>query len=199
MFLKINNKILLILILLTFKTEILFSATPENFIKDITNKASEILRKNIDKEIKSEELIELAKDSVDIKGIGLYSLGKHKKTIDEKQLNEYEILFKNYFLKSFSSRLSEYSDPKINVVSQKYLNEKYTIVSSVLVGDEKRPEIKIDWRVYTKNPEKPLIRDLIIEGLSLARTQREEFNSVIKGADGNIEVLFTNLREFNNK
>ena len=199
MFLKINNKILLILILLLFKTEILFSATPENFIKDITNKASEILRKNIDKEIKSEELIELAKDSVDIKGIGLYSLGKHKKTIDEKQLNEYEILFKNYFLKSFSSRLSEYSDPKINVVSQKYLNEKYTIVSSVLVGDEKRPEIKIDWRVYTKNPEKPLIRDLIIEGLSLARTQREEFNSVIKGADGNIEVLFTNLREFNNK
>ena len=199
MFLKINNKILLILILLLFKTEILFSATPENFIKDITNKASEILRKNIDKEIKSEELIELAKDSVDIKGIGLYTLGKHKKTIDEKQLNEYEILFKNYFLKSFSSRLSEYSDPKINVVSQKYLNEKYTIVSSVLVGDEKRPEIKIDWRVYTKNPEKPLIRDLIIEGLSLARTQREEFNSVIKGADGNIEVLFTNLREFNNK
>ena len=199
MFLKINNKILLILILLLFKTEILFSATPENFIKDITNKASEILRKNIDKEIKSEELIELAKDSVDIKGIGLYSLGKHKKTIDEKQLNEYEILFKNYFLKSFSSRLSEYSDPKINVVSQKYLNEKYTIVSSILVGDENRPEIKIDWRVYTKNPEKPLIRDLIIEGLSLARTQREEFNSVIKGADGNIEVLFTNLREFNNK
>ena len=199
MFLKINNKILLILILLLFKTEILFSATPENFIKDITNKASEILRKNIDKEIKSEELIELAKDSVDIKGIGLYSLGKHKKTIDEKQLNEYEILFKNYFLKSFSSRLSEYSDPKINVVSQKYLNEKYTIVSSILVGDENRPEIKIDWRVYTKNPEKPLIRDLIIEGLSLARTQREEFNSVIQGADGNIEVLFTNLREFNNK
>ena len=199
MLLKINNNILLVLILLLFNTGMVFSATPENFIKDITNKASEILRKNIDKENKSEELIELAKDSVDIKGIGLYTLGKHKKTIDEKQLNEYEILFKNYFLKSFSSRLSEYSDPKINVVSQKYLNEKYTIVSSVLVGDEKRPEIKIDWRVYTKNPEKPLIRDLIIEGLSLARTQREEFNSVIKGADGNIEVLFTNLREFNNK
>ena len=199
MLLKINNNILLVLILLLFNTGMVFSATPENFIKDITNKASEILRKNIDKENKSEELIELAKDSVDIKGIGLYTLGKHKKTIDEKQLNEYEILFKNYFLKSFSSRLSEYSDPKINVVSQKYLNEKYTIVSSILVGDENRPEIKIDWRVYTKNPEKPLIRDLIIEGLSLARTQREEFNSVIQGADGNIEVLFTNLREFNNK
>ena len=145
-----------------------------------------------------DQLIELAKNNVDIKGIGKYTLGKHKKNISETQLQEYEKLFYQYFLKSFSSRLSEYSDPKINVLSQKYVNEKYTMVSSILVGDEKRPEIKIDWRVYTKNPDFPLIRDLIIEGLSLARTQREEFNSVIQSADGDINVLFENLRKFNN-
>ena len=145
-----------------------------------------------------DQLIELAKNNVDIKGIGKYTLGKHKKNISETQLQEYEKLFYQYFLKSFSSRLSEYSDPKIDVLSQKYINEKYTMVSSILVGDEKRPEIKIDWRVYTKNPDFPLIRDLIIEGLSLARTQREEFNSVIQSADGDINVLFGNLRKFNN-
>ena len=132
-----------------------------------------------------------------IKGIGRYTLGKHKKSITNDQLIEYEILFNQYFLKSFSSRLSEYSDPKINVLNQKYLNEKYTMVSSILVGDDKRPEIKIEWRVYTKDPDKLLIRDLIIEGLSLARTQREEFNSVIQGGDGNINILFDNLRKFN--
>ena len=175
-----------------------FSQTPENFIINVTTKASEILKKNIDKSQKSEELIELAKESVDIEGIGRYTLGKHKKSITNDQLTEYEILFKQYFLKSFSSRLSEYSDPKINVLNQKYLNEKYTMVSSILVGDDKRPEIKIEWRVYTKDPDKLLIRDLIIEGLSLARTQREEFNSVIQGADGNINILFDNLRNFNN-
>ena len=175
-----------------------FSQTPENFIINVTTKASEILKKNIDKSQKSEELIELAKESVDIEGIGRYTLGKHKKSITNDQLTEYEILFKQYFLKSFSSRLSEYSDPKINVLNQKYLNDKYTMVSSILVGDDKRPEIKIEWRVYTKDPDKLLIRDLIIEGLSLARTQREEFNSVIQGADGNINILFDNLRNFNN-
>ena len=175
-----------------------FSQTPENFIRDVTTKASEILKKDIDKSQKSEELIELAKESVDIDGIGRYTLGKHKKSITNDQLTEYEILFKQYFLKSFSSRLSEYSDPKINVLNQKYLNDKYTMVSSILVGDDKRPEIKIEWRVYTKDPDKLLIRDLIIEGLSLARTQREEFNSVIQGADGNINILFDNLRNFNN-
>ena len=196
MFLKINNKILLILILLLFKTEILFSATPENFIKDITNKASEILRKNIDKEIKSEELIELAKDSVDIKGIGLYTLGKHKKTIDEKQLNEYEILFKNYFLKSFSSRLAEYTNPEIDVINKDKLNENYTIVNSILKSTDERPEIKIDWRIYTKKPDNPLIRDLIIEGLSLARTQKEEFASVLSTNNDDIEALFKVLKEF---
>ena len=189
---------ILTLILILAPINISFSQTPENFIKDVTTKASEILKRNIDKRQKSTELIKLAKESVDIKGIGRYTLGKHKKSITEDQLSEYEILFNQYFLKSFSSRLSEYSDPKINVLNQKYLNDKYTMVSSILVGDDKRPEIKIEWRVYTKNPDKPLIRDLIIEGLSLARTQREEFNSVIQGADGNINVLFDNLRNFNN-
>ncbi len=189
---------LITIIFILSPINISFSQTPENFIKDVTTKASEILKKNIDKSQKSEELIELAKQSVDIKGIGRYTLGKHKKSITNDQLIEYEILFNQYFLKSFSSRLSEYSDPKINVLNQKYLNDKYTMVSSILVGDDKRPEIKIEWRVYTKDPDKLLIRDLIIEGLSLARTQREEFNSVIQGADGNINILFDNLRNFNN-
>ena len=189
---------LITIIFILSPTNISFSQTPENFIKDVTTKASEILKKNIDKSQKSEELIELAKKSVDIKGIGRYTLGRHKKSITNDQLIEYEILFNQYFLKSFSSRLSEYSDPKINVLNQKYLNDKYTMVSSILVGDDKRPEIKIEWRVYTKDPDKLLIRDLIIEGLSLARTQREEFNSVIQGADGNINILFDNLRNFNN-
>ena len=175
-----------------------FAETPTNFINKVTTEASSILKKNLSLSEKSDLLIELAKQSVDIKGIGLYSLGKHKKTLSESQLRDYEKVFEKYFLKSFSSRLSEYSDPKINVVSQKYINEKYTIVSSILVGDENRPEIKIDWRVYTKNPEKPLIRDLIIEGLSLARTQREEFNSVIKSAEGDINLLLENLRKFIN-
>ena len=175
------------------------SQTPEKFILDITTRASNILKQNVDKNVKSEELIGLAKESVDIKGIGLYSLGKYKKNISSEQLVIYEELFRDYFLKSFSSRLSEYSDPKINVLSQRYINEKYTIVSSVLVGDEKRPEVNIEWRVYTKDPLNPLIRDLIIEGLSLARTQREEFNSVIQSADGDINVLFDNLKKFNSK
>ena len=169
---------------------------PDQFITSITEEASDILKQEVSKEIKTEKLITLAKKSVDIKGIGMYSLGKYKKTITENQLLEYQELFELYFLKSFSSRLSEYSDPKINVVAQNIINEKYTIVSSVLVGDDKRPEIKIDWRVYTKDPSNPLIRDLIIEGLSLARTQREEFNSVIQGADGNVKVLFQTLKDF---
>ena len=169
---------------------------PDQFIASITEEASNILRQEVSKEIKTEKLITLAKKSVDIRGIGMYSLGKYKKTITENQLLEYQELFELYFLKSFSSRLSEYSDPKINVVAQNIINEKYTIVSSVLVGDDKRPEIKIDWRVYTKDPSNPLIRDLIIEGLSLARTQREEFNSVIQGADGEVKVLFKTLEDF---
>ncbi len=190
-----TNKILIIFIIFSLNSA--YAQTPEEFIKEVTSKASSILKQNIEKNQKSQQLISLAKDSVDINGIGMYTLGKYKKIISEEQLREYTVLFNQYFLKSFSSRLSEYSDPKINVISQKYLNEKYTIVSSILVADDKRPEIKIDWRVYTKNPKNPLIRDLIIEGLSLARTQREEFNSVINGADGEVEVLFQTLRNFN--
>ena len=176
-----------------------FAQTSEDFIKSVTQQASSILMQNISKEQKSQELIELAKTNVDIRAIGLYTLGKHKKNISENQLKEFEELFYEYFLKTFSSRLSEYSDPKINVISQRIINEKYTIVSSILVADEKRPEIEIDWRVYTKNPDNLVIRDLIIGGLSLARMQREEFGSVIQSSDGDINVLFDNLREFNNK
>ena len=193
----IHKKIVLILFL--FPINFASAQDPAKFIEGITLEASNILKKNIEKTEKMDQLIKLAENNVDIKGIGKYTLGKHKKNITETQLQEYEKLFYQYFLKSFSSRLSEYSDPKINVLSQKYINEKYTMVSSILIGDEKRPEIKIDWRVYTKNPDFPLIRDLIIEGLSLARTQREEFNSVIQSADGDINVLFENLRKFNNR
>jgi len=175
-----------------------YSKDPLQFIKEVTSDASSILKNEISKEQKIEKLKNLAEESVDIKGVGLYSLGKYRKLISKEKLNEYEVLFKKYFLKSFSSRLSEYSDPKINVISQEIINENYTIVSSILVADEKRPEIKIDWRVYTKYKDKPMIRDLIIEGLSLARTQKEEFNSVIKSADGDVNILFNNLREFAN-
>ena len=172
---------------------------PIDFISGITDTASNILKESISIQEKADKLIILAEKTVDIDGIGLYSLGKHRKSISDQQLESYKVIFRNYFLKSFSSRLSQYSDPKINVISQNVVSEKYTIVSSVLVETEDRPEIKIDWRVYTKNPDKPLIRDLIIEGLSLARTQKEEFNSVIQGADGNVDALLTNLENFNNK
>tara|TARA_Y100001935_G_C17281274_1_gene497623 strand:+ start:1150 stop:1740 length:591 start_codon:yes stop_codon:yes gene_type:complete len=172
---------------------------PIDFISGITDTASNILKESISIQEKADKLIILAEKTVDIDGIGLYSLGKHRKSISDQKLESYKVIFRNYFLKSFSSRLSQYSDPKINVISQNVVSEKYTIVSSVLVETEDRPEIKIDWRVYTKNPDKPLIRDLIIEGLSLARTQKEEFNSVIQGADGNVDALLTNLENFNNK
>ena len=168
------------------------------FISKLTSEASKILASSYSKEQKMLNLISLAEQNVDIDGIGMYTLGKHRKNLSENDLNEYKDLFREYFLKSFSSRLSEYTDPKINVLSEEIINEKYTIVFSVLEADEKRPEIKIDWRVYTINPQKPLVRDLIIEGLSLARTQREEFNSVIQNADGDIQILFLNLRKFIN-
>ena len=188
--------LLVLLILIPYNV---LAQTSEEFIKTVTQQASSILMQNISKEQKSQELIELAKTNVDIRAIGLYTLGKHKKNLSENQLKEFEELFYEYFLKTFSSRLSEYSDPKINVISQRIINEKYTIVSSILVAEEKRPEIEIDWRVYTKNPDKLIIRDLIIGGLSLARMQREEFGSVIQSSNGDITVLFTNLKEFNNK
>ena len=191
---KINKLFFLIVTILFINTELL--ANPKEFISKLTTDASKVLASNESKDEKMLKLINLAEKNVDINGIGMYTLGKYRKILSENQIKEYKTLFRKYFLKSFSSRLSEYTDPKINVLSEEVINEKYTIVSSVLEADEKRPEIKIDWRVYTKNPEKPLVRDLIIEGLSLARTQREEFNSVIQNGDGNIEVLFSNLKEF---
>ena len=153
----------------------------------------------ISTEVKIKKLKIIAKETVDIRGIGFYTLGKHRKTLTDNQKDQYISLFEEYFLKTFSSRLAEYTDPKINVHSQKKLNKNYTIVSSVLVETDQRPEIKIDWRIYTKNPDKLLIRDLIIEGLSLARTQKEEFNSIIQSNDGDINALFNSLRKFISK
>ena len=194
---KTNRLFFLIFTILFINTELL--ANPTEFITKLTTTASKVLASDESKDEKMLKLINLAEENVDINGIGMYSLGKHRKSLSENQINEYKSLFREYFLKSFSSRLSEYTDPKINVLSEEVINKKYTIVFSILEADEKRPEIKIDWRVYTINPEKLLVRDLIIEGLSLARTQREEFNSVIQNGDGNIEVLFQNLREFISK
>ena len=198
-FKKYLIKFSLILILFSIFVGKSFSLEPEKFVQSVVDEASEVLTKNFTKEQKIEKLQFIAKKSVDIRGIGLYSLGAHRKNLSDDQKKEYSKLFESYFLKSFASRLSEYTDPKINVIGSKKLNEKYTIISSVLVATDKRPEVIIDWRIYTKNPNKPLIRDLIIEGLSLARTQKEEFNSIIQSNDDNINGLFTNLKEFINK
>ena len=193
-FFKLNLFILIInLIFFQYSVN---SQEPKSFIEGIANKASKILSSDLSKFEKASELQSIAKKTVDINGIGLYTLGSHRKNLSESKKKEYLDLFNKYFLKSFSSRLAEYSDPKINVLSQEKLSEKYTIVSSVLLATDKRPEVKIDWRVYTKNKDKPLIRDLIIEGLSLARTQKEEFNSVITSSDNGIEGLFSNLKNF---
>jgi len=169
---------------------------PSELINGIVNEAALILKSTDPVESKIIKLNDIAERSVDISGIGMYALGKHKKTMSEDEKTKYKKLFKSYFLKSFSSRLVDYTDPKINVVSQKKINEKYTIVNSILEATSKRPQVKIDWRIYTKNPDKPLIRDLIVEGLSLARTQKEEFNSVIQNNDGDINSLFKTLEEF---
>ena len=192
-------KFSLIFFVLFLFSEKSFSIEPDKFIQSITDEASKVLVDNLSKDEKIEKLKDIALKSVDIKGIGLYTLGSHRKSLSDSQREKYNELFKKYFLKSFSSRLSDYTDPKINVLSMEKLNEKYTIVSSILIATEKNPEVKIDWRVYTKNPDNPLIRDLIIEGLSLARTQKEEFNSVIQSNDGDINALFANLTEFINK
>ena len=173
-----------------------FSLEPNKFIQKIVNEASKALINNVSKEDKMNKLKAIAIKSVDIRGIGMYTLGSHRKNLSEKQTKDYHNLFKEYFLKSFSSRLSEYTDPKINVISQEKINEKYTIVSSILLATDKTPQIRIDWRVYTKNKNEPLIRDLIIEGLSLAKTQKEEFNSIILNNEGDINVLLFNLKEF---
>ena len=191
-------KVSLILFISFSFTEKSLSVEPSQFIQSIVDEASQVLVTNITKEEKMDKLKSIAIKSVDIKGIGLYSLGSHRKNLSDGQKEEYNDLFRKYFLKSFASRLSDYTDPKINVLSQKKLNEKYTMVSSLLVATGKTPEVKIDWRVYTKNPDQPLIRDLIIEGLSLAKTQKEEFNSVIQSNGGDINALFLNLKNFVN-
>ena len=175
------------------------SVSPSEFINSISSEASEILSSKLSESEKVSKLKLIAEESVDIDGVGLYTLGKHRKTLTNEQKQEYQKLFKEYFLKSFSGRLVVYNDAKIAVISEEVKNEKYTIVYSKLIGTTDRPEVKIDWRVYTKNPEKPLIRDLVIEGLSLARTQREEFNSIIENSGGDVSALFTNLRTFLDK
>ena len=176
-----------------------YSIEPDVFIQSIVNRASQTLSKNISKQEKINELKFIAKEAVDIKGIGFYSLGSNRKNLNDNQKKKYFDLFENYFLKSFSSRLAEYTNPKIQVQSKKIINKNYTIVNSVLVSTSERPEVKIDWRVYTKNPNSPLIRDLIIEGLSLARTQKEEFASILNSNGGDIKALFNTLEDFANK
>ena len=173
-----------------------FSIEPDVFIQSTVNRAADTLSSNLSKEERIEELKQIARDTVDIDGIGLYSLGSHRKDLNKNQLSDYKRVFEQYFLKSFSSRLAEYSNPEIEVISKNKINENYTIVLSKLVGTDTRPEVKIEWRVYTKNLDNLLIRDLIIEGLSLARTQKEEFNSIINSNNGNIEALLENLINF---
>ena len=173
-----------------------YSSDPKQFITEIVDEAKKILVDSNTKEFKTKKLSEVALKTVDIKGVAYYSIGKYRKNLNDEQLNEYLSLFEKYFLKSFTSRLTDYSDPKIDVISTDVLNPKYTIVKSILVATDKKPEVKIEWRVYTKNPDKPLIRDLIIEGLSLARTQKEEFASVIESNNGDVTKLFDTLKEF---
>ena len=176
-----------------------YSSDPRQFISEVVDEAKKILVETNSQEFKEKKLSEIALKAADIDGIGYYTLGKYRKGMSDGELEEYSALFKKYFLKSFTSRLTDYSDPKIEVVGVDVLNPKYTIVRSLLLATDKKPEVKIDWRVYTKNPDKPLIRDLIVEGLSLARTQKEEFSSVIETNNGDITKLFKTLNEFINK
>ena len=173
-----------------------YSIEPDVFVQSTVNRAAKTLGGNFTKKERIEKLKDIASETVDINGIGYYTLGAYRKNINNEQIKQYEFLFKQYFLKSFSSRLAEYSNPEIEVVSKKKINDNYTMVSSILVSTEQRPEVKIDWRIYTKNPKNPKIRDLIIEGLSLARTQKEEFSSIIESNDGDINALFSTLKEF---
>ena len=194
---KILKLVLVIFIsFLLNSNSISLAKDPSDLINGIVNEASLVLKSSDPVESKIIKLNDIAERSVDISGIGMYALGKHKKTISEDQKTKYKKLFRSYFLKSFSSRLVDYTDPKINVVSQKKINEKYTIVNSILEATAKRPQVKIDWRIYTKNPDKPLIRDLIVEGLSLARTQKEEFSSILSSNNNDINILIAKLEEF---
>jgi len=189
-------KIIIILILFNLNNSQVYSIEPDVFVQSTVNRASQILSKNISKEEKMTQLEMIAKETVDIIGIGYYSLGPKRKELDENQKKKYVKLFEGYFLKSFSSRLAEYTNPEIDVKDKKLLNKNYTIVNSLLLGTSERPEVKIDWRIYTKEPSNPLIRDLIIEGLSLARTQKEEFNSILNSNNGDIDALFKILEKF---
>ena len=188
---KIVSFFLFLILLIPVKAK-----EPSDLISDIVNQASSILSSADPVESKIIKLNDIAEKNVDIDGIGMYALGKYRKTLSEDQSIKYKKLFRSYFLRSFSSRLVDYSDPKINVISQKKINDKYTIVATLLEETSKNPEVKIDWRIYTKNPERPLIRDLVVEGLSLARTQKEEFKSIIQNNNGDINYLFKSLEEF---
>ena len=195
---KIFTFVVLILIFFNFNNNA-FSIEADVFVQSTVNRAAKTLGGGLTKEERIEKLKEIAKDTVDITGIGFYSLGKHRKNLSKEQLENYKIVFEAYFLKSFSSRLAEYSNPEIEVNSKNIINANYTIVSSTLVATDSRPEVKIEWRVYTKDPDNLLLRDLIIEGLSLARTQKEEFSSIINSNDGKIEALLKNLSDFSAK
>ena len=189
-------KIISVIFISLFISKLTYAKNPSDLINEIVDQASTVLSSNDPVESKIIKLNDIAERSVDINGIGMYTLGKYRKSISEEDKSKYQKLFKSYFLKSFSSRLVDYTDPKINVVSEKKVSDKYTIVNSILEANKGRPEVKIDWRIYTKNSEKPLIRDLMVEGLSLARTQKEEFNSVIQNNNGDINSLFKVLEEF---
>jgi len=199
MSIKRLKKGLFFLIFSFFLSNVTFAISPKDFVQQTVDEAAIALGQNISKELKIVKLKTIANKSVDIEGIGLYSIGKKRKELTDTQKEEYLEIFRKYFLKSFSSRLAQYSDPKIRVDSEKYLNKKYTMVSSVLVATDDKPEVKIDWRVITKDPENPLIIDVIIEGVSLAKVQKEEFNAIIQNNDGDINALFKNLLDFVNK
>ena len=193
---KKNFFIIVFFIFALTQNSFAYSSDPKQFIQEVVDEAKKILIATNTEEFKTTKLSEMALRTVDIKGVAYYSLGKYRKELNDEQLKEYLTLFEKYFLKSFSSRLTDYSEPKIDVVSTEVLNPKYTIVKSILIATDKRPAVSIEWRVYTKNPDKPLIRDLIIEGLSLARTQKEEFSSVIETNNGDVTKLFITLKEF---
>ena len=190
------KKFLIIIFIFNINYNVAYSIQPDVFVQSTVNRASQILSENLTKNEKIKRLKIIAKETVDIKAVGYYSLGSARKNLNEDQKQKYSELFEAYFLKSFSSRLAEYTNPEIQVNGKEVLNKNYTIVNSVLIATSERPEVKIDWRIYTKNPENPLIRDLIIEGLSLARTQKEEFASILNSNDNDINVLFKTLEEF---
>tara|TARA_B100000989_G_scaffold68965_1_gene48116 strand:- start:164 stop:754 length:591 start_codon:yes stop_codon:yes gene_type:complete len=192
-----NTKKIILIVLIYFLNQFsLHSIEPDVFVQSTVNRASKILSENISKDEKINKLKKIAEETVDIKGIGFYTLGSIRKTLTNEKKEKYSVLFREYFLKSFSSRLAEYTNPEIDVQSKEILSENYTIVNSLLKGTSERPEVKIDWRIYTKNPDNPLIRDLIIEGLSLARTQKEEFSSILSSNENDINVLFKTLKNF---